>query len=76
MAQSMVAESVSMIVIRRAFEVHTHSLISKFRSPTHMQCGAESLEAIQRGELKYVPELKANDFNIKVIGFRSITNII
>tara|TARA_B100001741_G_C15991540_1_gene342392 strand:+ start:257 stop:382 length:126 start_codon:yes stop_codon:yes gene_type:complete len=41
-----------------------------------MQCGAESLEAIQRGELRYVPELEANDFNIKVIGFRSIKNII
>ena len=62
----------SMIVIRRAFEVHTLSNIHVSLSNTHMQCGAKSLEAIQRGELKYVPELKANDLNIKVIGFRSI----
>jgi len=41
-----------------------------------MQCGAKSLEAIQRGELKSVPELEANDLIIKVIGFRSIKNII
>ena len=46
MAQSMVAESVSMIVIRRAFEVHTHSLISKFRSPT-LTCSA-ALKALRQ----------------------------